>query len=107
MSRYQTIRIHAAAPPKPAVGEPCNGCGVCCVSEACPVAMVLFLRRHGKCPALQWCDREGRYRCGLVADPQAHLSWLPAGLSSWFSRRAQRFIASGQGCDCDTRVEAD
>jgi len=40
----RTIAIHAAAPAKPALGEPCNGCGVCCAAEPCPVGMFALLQ---------------------------------------------------------------
>jgi hypothetical protein len=96
-----TIRLHALAPPKPALGAPCNGCGVCCAAEPCPLGQIFFLRRRGACPALDWDSAASRYACGLVVRPAHHLRWLPAAWSGpagrWFSRR----IAAGIGCDAD------
>ena len=82
------IRIHPLAPAKPALGADCNGCGVCCLSEPCPVGVVFSLRRAGPCRALQWDERAARYRCGLLA----HRALRPL---------MARWIAAGQGCDSD------
>lgn len=106
---HRIIRIHAGAPPKPAWGAPCNGCGVCCLAEPCPVGMLVSLRRTGACAALAWVTAEQRYRCGVVLAPAQHLPrWLrglPAGALRWVSRLARRFIAAGRGCDSDASVD--
>jgi hypothetical protein len=108
-TRYQVIHIHAQAPAKPALGAACNGCGVCCLAEPCPVGMVLSRRRHGACVAVTWVEQEQRYRCGVAMEPLRYLPrWmrrLPAGLPPWFSRVALRFIAAGKGCDSDATLE--
>ncbi|MEW6164451.1 MAG: hypothetical protein AB1642_05260 [Pseudomonadota bacterium] len=93
------ILLHAAAPPKPAVGAPCNGCGVCCGIAACPLSRFLLGHREGPCPALKWQgghDNE-RYVCGLVAAPTGIARWLPR-------RLVLRWIAAGRGCDCDAET---
>jgi len=72
MSR-QVIRLHPAAPEKPAETAPCNGCGVCCAAEPCPIGVLVSGRRSGACAALSWHDDAGLYRCGLVADPRGVL----------------------------------
>ena len=41
MGTGHLIRIHADAPAKPPVGAPCNGCGVCCLLEPCPLGVLL------------------------------------------------------------------
>jgi hypothetical protein len=106
------IPVQAAAPSKPAVGLPCNGCGVCCLYEPCPLGQVLSRRRHGACAALRWDGPTVRYVCGAVTQPRAVLqAALPRGLR-WsgvlfvpvLSRLARRWIAAGQGCDCDLEV---
>ena len=89
----QIIRIHADAPLKPAWGEPCNGCGVCCLAEPCPVGMLVSLKRIGACRALRWDDAARRYRCGLMQDA--------AGRSTPWAWLMRRLIAAGAGCDSD------
>lgn len=91
--------LHAEAPPKPTEGQPCNGCGLCCAAERCPVAWLFLPRGSGSCSALEWDGNAGRYRCGMVAHPATHVRWLPrrweAGAARWFAYR----IAAGKGCD--------
>jgi hypothetical protein len=98
------IWLQQAAAAKPAVGEPCNGCGVCCATEPCPVAMVFLMQRKGSCRALEW-DHTGRlYRCGMLQRPAHYLRWLPTRWQSWFARRVARWIAAGTACDADSDV---
>ncbi len=91
----QIIRIHADAPLKPALGEPCNGCGVCCLAEPCPVGMLVSMRRHGRCRALRWNEAARQYRCGLLGAASSTAPW---------TRLARRLIAAGSGCDSDAEV---
>lgn len=95
------IAIHPAAPAKPALGAPCNGCGVCCAAEPCPVSHVLLGHRTGACPALQWHEPQRRYVCGMVMAPASFLLWLPLPLQALFRRLTRRWIAVGIGCDSD------
>lgn len=101
------VVLHAAAPPKPAVGAPCNGCGVCCGIAPCPLSRALLGHRGGACPALAWQADARRYVCGLLVAPTAHLSWLPRPLAPPVQRLAHRWIAAGTGCDCDATVLLD
>jgi hypothetical protein len=101
---HQLIRLHAAAPPKPAFGAPCNGCGACCAAEPCPVSRFLLGHRNGPCPALTWRDGEKHYRCGMVTEPQRHLRWLPEQMGGLASRLCRRWIATGIGCDFDAEI---
>lgn len=102
------ILIHSDAPPKPQAGQPCNGCGVCCISEPCPVGVLASRRRHGRCDALKWSDAEARYRCGLADGSALDLPAPWAAARPLLARLARRFIAAGVGCDCELRVgEAD
>jgi hypothetical protein len=98
----QVIRIHAEAPAKPPEGGACNGCGVCCASEPCPVGMLVSLRRAGPCRALSWDALQRRYVCGLIAAPQRGVR--PRWLARAVSRLAARFIAAGIGCDSSLEV---
>ncbi|MBX3623162.1 MAG: hypothetical protein KF720_00015 [Rubrivivax sp.] len=98
-----TIHIHREAAPKPAVGEPCNGCGVCCTAEPCPVGMLVSRSRHGACKALTWNEHERRYACGMVVAPQRF--GVPRWLAGVTARAVRRLIAAGRGCDCDLSIE--
>jgi hypothetical protein len=97
----RTILLHAEAPPKPAPGAACNGCGVCCAWQPCPLCMLVSRRRHGACAALQWVSTPSRYRCGLLASPADHLPRPLKPLAPLLARLARRWIAAGSGCDSD------
>jgi hypothetical protein len=94
----RVILLQAAAPPKPAAGAPCNGCGVCCATEPCPLGMWLSRRRQGRCVALQWAGESAVYRCGALVEPTRWLPWLPA---AWARALVRRWIAAASGCDAD------
>jgi hypothetical protein len=104
----RTLILHADAPPKPTQGEPCNGCGICCVAERCPVGL-LFLPRGGggPCAALEWDRGAGRYLCGMVVRPANYIGWLPrrwdGAAGRWFAYR----IAAGKACDFDATEIGD
>lgn len=101
-----SITLHAGAPGKPPVGAPCNGCGICCSMEPCPLSRALLGHRTGACPALTWEADAARYTCGLVAAPARHLAWLPPLLAGPARVLARRWIAAGAGCDCDAEEGA-
>ena len=69
------VWLQPAAPPKPAEGAPCNGCGLCCLAEPCPLGVLVSRRRRGACVALRWSDRDQRYWCGMVAEPASVTGW--------------------------------
>ncbi|MEI8326812.1 MAG: hypothetical protein WCH44_15875 [Betaproteobacteria bacterium] len=103
----RVLHIHSAAPPKPAYGQACNGCGVCCLAAPCPLGMLLSRRRQGACAALVWEGSPGLYRCAAISQPRQavqqalprRLQWLARPLSCLLARLARRWIAAGQGCD--------
>jgi len=64
--------------------------------------MILFRRRRGQCPALEW--HEARYRCGLIVNPSAYLPRFPARGKGSISRLFARWIAAGTGCDSDAET---
>ena len=105
---WQVIHVHPGAPAKPPVGTTCNGCGVCCLVEPCPLGAILSRSRHGACAALRWRDDAGRYLCGALTAPGEVLQqtlpgwpgWVHRGLKSLLGRLAARWISAGTGCDC-------
>lgn len=109
----QIILIHPDAPIKPAPGASCNGCGVCCLLEPCPLGVILSRRREGACVAVRWHDALKQYRCGVLSQPLAllqnglprPLSRLAPWLSPLLALLAKRWIAVGLGCD--STVEPD
>jgi hypothetical protein len=100
------VHVHPGAPAKPSPGAPCNGCGVCCLVEPCPLGMLVSRRRRGACVALRWETARQRYACGMVVDPASVLAggrfvtWIAPGLA----RLARRWIAAGRGCDASFEV---
>ncbi len=103
-SVYQTIHLHPHAPPKPALGAACNGCGVCCASEPCPVGMLISRRRRGRCAALAWQENPPRYLCGLISQPQRYSGLRSRLLNRVLQAIAARSIARGIGCDADAEI---
>jgi hypothetical protein len=87
----QVIHVHRAAPDKPAWGAACNGCGVCCLAEPCPLGMLVSRRRRGACAAVEWDGQ--RYRCRLLAFAQG-----------WRRRLIARGIGAGRGCDSSAEL---
>jgi len=106
MSTRQVILLRVEAPAKPAFGAPCNGCGVCCATEPCPLGVVISRRRTGTCDALVWDEEDNRYSCGAIVNPQAVLPRKLAWLAPSFTVLAKRWIAAGKGCDASLRVES-
>jgi hypothetical protein len=110
---HHIIHIEPLAPRKPAVGAPCNGCGVCCLVAPCPLGVVLSGRRTGACVALRWHDgNAGLYRCGAIVEPRAvAANALPSSLSAVsvplgfaLGHLARRWVAAGVGCDSTVEV---
>ena len=95
----QVVHWHADAPAQPAWGEPCNGCGLCCLAQPCPLGMLVSRRRQGACVALRWEAGQQRYLCGMVADPGEVTGLRSPLLQRWLRAVAQRWIAAGAGCD--------
>jgi hypothetical protein len=109
----QIIHIHLEAPPKPALGEPCNGCGVCCLAEPCPVGVLVSRRWKGACAALVWSDEARRYHCGLLRGPDRAAAspgatgwrmWQARLIQSLWQRWVRRMISAGSGCDASMEV---
>lgn len=107
------VHIEPQAAPKPVPGAPCNGCGICCLSEPCPLGILLSRRRHGACVALRWDAEACQYRCGCLTDATAvlqqalpsALQWLTPFGRVLLARLGRRWIAAGIGCDSTLEVQ--
>ncbi len=102
---HQVIHIHPAAPVKPALGAPCNGCGVCCLAEPCPLGQVISRKRTGACDALRWDATAALYRCGVLSDTAGLMGPRWRWAAPVLRRLAQRWIAAGVGCDAAMEVD--
>jgi len=98
------IHLHPAAPTKPPEGAACNGCGVCCAWQPCPLGVLVSRRLRGMCAALRWDDGAQLYRCAMAAAPGTAWPALPRWLRPAVARLAQRWIAAGAGCDCSAEA---
>lgn len=90
---------------KPKIGEPCNGCGLCCQLFICHTGAFLLgktkymgeKRIAGPCPALTK-NTDGSFGCGIVLNPT---KWI--GKSKYrpevISRNMIQCIGAGTGCD--------
>lgn len=91
-------------PDKPRYGEPCNGCGMCCIAVQCVVSTALFGERE-ICPALTQAGRS--LVCGLMIDTAAYVpdttQWGGKTLTEVFAL----MIGSGIGCDAQADGEPD
>ncbi|MFT4012323.1 MAG: hypothetical protein QM682_02760 [Paracoccus sp. (in: a-proteobacteria)] len=89
---------------KPPHGQPCNGCGLCCMAERCPLAVVVF-GPGDRCPALE--DQGGlRFGCGLIANPLRYAPRLVKRHGgAAVSAAAAVLVGAGHGCDAQTPGE--
>ncbi|WKB53326.1 hypothetical protein [Eleftheria terrae] len=101
----RVIYLQAAAPAKPAEGQACNGCGVCCADEPCPLGQLLGTHRRGGCRALAWNEAQGRYRCGAITEPATHLPKALRWAAPALSLVARRLVAAGKGCDSSVMAQ--
>lgn len=76
-------------PPKPLFGSPCNGCGLCCRMEICPIGREAFPGASARCPGMLF--DEGRFHCRLVLIEEA------AGMEPLIARA----LGIGRGCCAD------
>jgi len=97
--KHQVIHIHPEAPLKPVLGAACNGCGLCCLAEPCPLGQVISRKRTGACDALRWSEVDGLYRCGALSDTASVVGERWRWAAPLVRRLARRWIAAGLGCD--------
>ena len=99
-----TVTTKAMLDRKPKHGQPCNGCGLCCVATLCAIGKRLFGREHGPCPALVKTDKN-EYGCGVVlytnvyAKPAFPTVRLDERSLYALKHAASMLIFAGKGCD--------
>lgn len=85
---------------KPELGQPCNGCGYCCESEPCQLAVDIIGEVTAPCPALETSD--GIARCGIVVRPAWYMFGEDVAPNETTGRLSCLFAAAlgiGRGCD--------
>ena len=101
---------------KPKIGEPCIGCGLCCLTQVCMNgSYVLGLvdrlgdYAEGRCPALKESP-SGRYVCDIILNPNKYIK-NKSLTAKTKSRYFAFLIGAGNGCDnlheVDTEEEED
>jgi len=82
---------------------PCDQCALCCLTERCTVSLKFFpaVEKKALCPALE--QVEGKYRCGLVANPLQYseeigIEW-PTSDHQELGNHFRLLIGIGSGCD--------
>jgi hypothetical protein len=103
-TQTQVIELHPLAPAKPEYGVGCNGCGVCCAAEPCPVAYIFLFQFKGRCRALLWRDEASRYVCGMVACPDIYVGLFPERWRERIGKFIASRIAAGAGCDFSAEI---
>lgn len=83
-------------PKKPPEGQACNGCGLCCALQPCPIAVELLQAVERPCPALEFGD--GRFWCGLARTPSRYLDTPRAG-DRPIGAMVRLELGIGEGCD--------
>jgi len=97
------LQVEPQAPAKPALGQPCNGCGLCCLAEPCPLGIMLSLRWRGACRMLRWEAGPQRSSADTATSPSA--SRTRRLLRGLWNRLVRRWIAAGSGCDAALEVQ--
>ena len=105
-SGWQRAWRHVSAPLKPPVGSPCNGCGLCCLAEPCPLGMLYSRRTTGPCMKLRWDDGAARYVCGALQDAEHAVQRRSNGFTRAWRALVRRWIAAGMGCDAGGITDA-
>ncbi|MHA3046487.1 hypothetical protein JSO59_003860 [Riemerella anatipestifer] len=98
--------------PKPKIGEPCNGCGICCHIQLCNTGAFLLKKSKtfggkivkGKCPALL-SEEDGTFSCGLIKKPKLFIR--SKYNSNVISRTVATLVGVGSGCDEIGEVSED
>lgn len=83
--------------PKPALLQPCNGCGKCCREEVCDLGEMIFgADTAAPCPAL--IEKDGRAWCGIILGVDKAAMNVDIDPPSDLMKE---FIGIGQGCSME------
>ena len=66
---WQVVHWHPEAPPKPPEGAPCNGCGLCCLAEPCPLGMLALAAIRTRRPVRYVFTREESFLASAKRHP--------------------------------------
>ncbi len=94
---------------KPAHGQPCNNCGLCCRAILCDLAQHVFKRNAalhhagfpnqnpmGPCPAIE--HKDGKQLCGLMTNPAKYKPEITEAEAPAYSEATRYLLAAGTGC---------
>lgn len=89
------------APAYPGFGNPCNGCGQCCIERPCDLARDLAGVFEAPCPCL--IDQGDRKSCGLVVEPHKHIPALSGKpwAADFVGGMISQALGIGRGCDAE------
>lgn len=88
---------------KPRHGQPCNGCGICCIREQCQLSIGVFGER-AVCPAI---ERDGpRLTCGLINRPAMYFQ-TKEWSNDVLSETCALLLGAGGGCDAGSDDDTD
>ena len=87
-------------PDKPAFGDPCNRCGVCCLATQCEVSKARF-GKQTLCPALELDG--GKYNCGLMVNAKKYVPERVALFGKETMERLMKLISGDGSCSCKTQ----
>ena len=104
---WQLVHVYPDAPPKPSEGAPCNGCGLCCLLEPCPLGVLVSRRWRSACAAVRWSAAEQRYLCGMLSDFGGVTGLAQPWVVRALTAVARRSIAAGIGCDASFQIQPE
>lgn len=90
--------------PKPLYGNPCNGCGMCCIAVQCPVSLALF-GEQVLCPALEQAGTA--LGCGLMRNTSDYVPDVPSWGGKALTEAFALMIGAGLGCDGADENDSD
>lgn len=67
--------INIAADKKPAMGQDCNHCGWCCMTEVCEMGQAATGSSRYAIPCSQLVETDGKYLCSLADTPNPDMGF--------------------------------